>query len=1713
MSRIDHDKFKPPTCIPVRSEDIEYSGDTPYYIGVRPKELAVYPWPVVTVNTREEPSSCVQAHDQLTYMQAVYGYEIKNATYVINCYREDDEDPDDDIPPGERCERLTDYGGAQVKQGWLSATITNWTPVTPEEVGGEETPPTMPIPLQDNVRKLGHWRLATEEDELKHITIIEVGLLESIQVHVNSTLAKCNIYAYNLVYVENSALHESIIESDNMIHLDNMCQVKSDLDAPYILADTFSMVEGDGNIIAANKYLYLNYCVNFGKKFSGTGADVTTTIGRVDMAGNEYAYGISNIEVANTPCIKVVFSTLYKTNLSSPQMCVRGSTLQDCTLVFAKTSDKDDDFRNPSEMTYTYTSEIVEKEDGTTEKTQTTKTVPGDKLREGLAIVSLSDTIERFAPKTIKDLLFSDTEDGTKYVVGCTTQPDIVGYGQTIISAIRMQQFFPYATDLYNQGFKEYRVLVLNPITNEYTLRPSNPKLPYHSLVMSDLNSCTIEAEQGNFYSAGNSFNYSSVVADIMNIEGRDTYGVSSSLECKLLRGWGDNSENIVDFGNASTSLITMAKDIKIIAKFGSELTIEQEKINYGRFATLKTDPGATVTFAAGTFFMGDVPGPHKGNYKFEFLIPYPLARFEDTSTVTAEAIGLSPGNAAPSSSGPKGSLLNDGQITVGSIIGANITNRGILTAGTILSLSYNSTYPSVGKLVNFGGGTVKVQDLENESVYASEDTDGGLVNVSSINLKSVTNLDGGKITGGSIICSSLTCDGASTLNVAEIIVPTHNPLASLKGTIEGCSSLTLGDPFTSEEAMSNVVPPSSRSSTLSGAVSIGNLVARGTQIVDISAGSTIGTASLLSCACRVDWKSMGTKPEFFFSTNYLSVDDAKFYFSNQENESSLLTNCTFFGGLCRVKCSFSKEITFKEMFGQPVIISAFGLGSHTVSISNCTMYEFSCRLNKISEDFNDDGVVDMENFLSVDIQSSNIDLRTNALNTNIGGNLTVSESSISQGSIYSQNCSLVDSGFWELDIFAIKFSAANCKFTGGKIGIGGTMINCTYEGGRGSANTLAGITFTSTRFTRGYPNVGIVETINFTRTPDEEREFPPTYISHNPSFPVIQPQYERTTRLPDRGGPYTRSYIFEVENVLIYGPSLYEGVGLQNITIDMSASSFFEDDGEGNLVAVHNFYDKLEFVNCHIDNVTILNGTNIIFTNCMIENFVNKGALGVTLNSCGLIGSSFQTVVSPENAGTEIINCELFGVFASQGSKTIVTSSVGEFSDAFISSSDNPTYLKLDNGTINLNSIIFDAGAGFANFKEEEKLESISNKSDIEGRVDIINSSNSGLIYAKDINMRNSTNLAVGDMYASHFEWLGGNTNIGSITCSTFSGIMDNSEGIGDFTRHFNTRDGGATLVINSIGNTEPECFIYDYGPYYVFSNGVTTLNSDGSQTASESPLIEMDFNISNIGQRCLPATINVTESNEYLFNGARANTHGWHFHERRQYHFINNTNHPIGFVSPLPPGFSYTGSFLDGVKDGNKYYTGTITVMVGRPFVGTVTFESLYSTTSQDYRGHLPWAHDAAAPESGDDGQQIDPEPPPVSDGHPSPPPPDLPRPPEGENPTIPILRPGGVAGPYGTFTMASYNRVFGIRIFYVTERRTRQHPVTGENFDTPDVIFVEGMPFEGINIGQPLSFNNYVFNQIIYPDILETYFEEKATQLNLPRIFSTSQKYGFK
>ena len=282
-----------------------------------------------------------------------------------------------------------------------------------------------------------------------------------------------------------------------------------------------------------------------------------------------------------------------------------------------------------------------------------------------------------------------------------------------------------------------------------------------------------------------------------------------------------------------------------------------------------------------------------------------------------------------------------------------------------------------------------------------------------------------------------------------------------------------------------------------------------------------------------------------------------------------------------------------------------------------------------------------------------------------------------------------------------------------------------------------------------------------------------------------------------------------------------------------------------------------------------------------------------------------------------------------------------------------------------------------------------------------------------------------------------------------------------------------------------------------------VSTNQSVTPLDSSTSSVNDFDSYISSTNA-CLSAVNVVTDSNQYYINGQRNAPTTQLFHTAiKVYKFTGVPDgHPMGFYGALPAGFSYTGEKLMGIRDGNIYYSGTITVTVTSSFEGTVTFDSLYGHI--DYRGAFAYDLDGSCsidnprPVGGGTGDDDppDPDPEPDPDPDPFPPHPDLDPPPHG-------IQPGGELGPHGTKNLPTYNSAYGIRIFYATAPIMKLNPETGGIFITRDIYFVEGIPFQGTNVGTSSSFQGYIFDQIIYPEILSRSLEVDYTELEIPVI----------
>ena len=275
---VNHDEYKTDhSCIPVRSAGAggESHDENPagYFIAVRPKELTVYQWPFVRIHTTAPSSSCKKLSTR-PYDEIIFNYTEKKTVNLLSSSTQN-------------------YGGAKVPKGHLLATIRNFEP----------EPEAIPVNARasDSIELKQDWseERANLSETGQTKFPVEVGLLEALQVSVNSTLAKCNIVGQQMVFIKNSALYNSFIESLALIHTSGGCQIEGSMISPYVFLDTDSMIESNSSIEADTW-------------FQATGCHAFDKNGRMSTSEG---YGISNVEIS-TLCVSISDSTMSECNIS-----------------------------------------------------------------------------------------------------------------------------------------------------------------------------------------------------------------------------------------------------------------------------------------------------------------------------------------------------------------------------------------------------------------------------------------------------------------------------------------------------------------------------------------------------------------------------------------------------------------------------------------------------------------------------------------------------------------------------------------------------------------------------------------------------------------------------------------------------------------------------------------------------------------------------------------------------------------------------------------------------------------------------------------------------------------------------------------------------------------------------------------------------------------------------------------------------------------------------------------------------------------------------------------------------------------------------------------------------------------------------------------------------------------------------------------------------
>ena len=1619
---IDNEKFAPASCIPVRSEDIKWTeedgGGNPYYVGVRPKELMEYQWPDVAVHTAALTCDKLST---LPYDKVIFGYDIQNHIRLAGTSE-------------------TNYGGAKVLYGYLRATVRNfYMNLTPD----------IPIIGHDCVRKSGSVPLELSTELCDPIKIVEVGLLQADQIHINSTLAKANVLGNISVYIENSALYESLIEAGTIVHASGGAQIQANIEAPYIFLDKFSMIEGKDNALVAEKWLCIANVNGFNYDYE-----------EEELVESSSAYGVTNITDMQSTCITIKESSLSGCSMATPQLSLKNGRLHSCAIALEDFNELAQSGRLPSKRRETFVTEVflgdttdgfdVDQQYGTE---TIIKAIDTDVLREDLYVTeSQAPLLYR---KECASPVYSFDNDGRKWSENCISRKSNKP-GAGLISRRAMINIDPYARDRDNEEFQF-----------------QDESFKAHSIINNNFSKCSIDSTSGEIYFSRNNFyQNSSVTVNGFLGHGNDTFN-ASSLECAYVSAYfryfggfgGDNSASVSLFNESVADIGYIYSHVDINNTATLRL-VEQDSLGFyrGGFGSISSASGGNVEFLAPTMTLGGYGSVHGGNYTIQNLRPI-VVRAGDPAFTNTSNVQI--GSISGQSIDFAGRTSVGGDISIGSLF-----NGGTLSAS---SINFTSVIRNEGGNISHGGTTTAtitansiVGPLATEYTqqYAPpvlENRGKGIINAATINCRIISELD------SLIDAGTIDAFPPSDLR-GDITASNLNLLAS--------SRILPGDDFQTRKAsnigslhsmLPNFMDPSKVDiGTLSAEyATIGNL-GHPHRPTDFAEGSSIGTANLTGCICHTDWMALGTQVNFFGnSTNHRNVANATFLDSNQVG--GLISGCSFdativgegphyFYGINTAysvtPLEFGGDISIKNC-GGTVQLSNKHFGSHSINIEASRLSSTDISRALIELDLDGDGEIDAKNTLSVSASSGTfgecqIGADTIVLN-NFGGGKQGADNSVGAGLFQMRGGSFSDTIINATRVDIEKAGFSNCDIAVG------SMKNCSFQGSisRGGKGTLNGINFDGGigEFARGYPNVGVVKTCFYQH--DSHPFIPCSGELWDPRNPIVEPLNAKLY-----GDIESKSFLFNIVDASIESYGSYNSLGIVDTNVSVSSETTFKD--------------------CHIVNMEVNSIANedeevppIIFSNCMLDGFTAKSLEGITLSNSTILGSRV-----PQNA---LFSSQLNGVVPNlnltQNSENRGTIFVGE------NNIDEGPLINFRAGTKNFGSVSLTTTDYSNNLFEAELVGYV--------HMDGATNEDDGSITCKNTNLKNTTNK--GKIGTTVLTWMGGNTNTNTIDCQVLFGI--GPEGIGPLVKEANTRVGadGLPLVrlaqdIGDIGS--PETFTYDYGPFWRYTDGsLTTTAPPPTQISS----VEMDADISVAPPTtCLPAVGEITDSNEYYLNGTRLCCHGWHFHDGiRQYHFQNvPDDHPIGFPDP-PTGFTYTGSRLIGIRDNTRFYSGTVTMSISEAFDSSVSYESLYGTNN--YKGVIGYVRECPDDFPPGDGEYpAGPTPPPQPPG-PTPPP----------SPCIDYCEPIPPEPPHGTPKYASFNPVFGIRIYYNSERKSITNPETNQVELRPEITLIDGIPLRGANTGSSNSFNEYILDQIILPDILDEYFNNLASDMQLPRI----------
>ena len=221
-------------------------------------------------------------------------------------------------------------GGVKIPNGHLWATVRNFRLTDDNSTHVAllvRNPENLSLITDTSIDLISQEPEQGQDAEQFKIDIgTEIGLLHANQVRLNSCVCRAKVIGNQSVHVENSALYNSLLESNQLVHIER-AQIIATINAPIVHLDTHTILDGVGsNIINASQWLVITRAKFFAME--GTNFDDELP----SFVSLNYPYAIQNTKL-ESPCITIEHSSVSGCSIISPQTRFVNNKFADCNIV------------------------------------------------------------------------------------------------------------------------------------------------------------------------------------------------------------------------------------------------------------------------------------------------------------------------------------------------------------------------------------------------------------------------------------------------------------------------------------------------------------------------------------------------------------------------------------------------------------------------------------------------------------------------------------------------------------------------------------------------------------------------------------------------------------------------------------------------------------------------------------------------------------------------------------------------------------------------------------------------------------------------------------------------------------------------------------------------------------------------------------------------------------------------------------------------------------------------------------------------------------------------------------------------------------------------------------------------------------------------------------------------------------------------------------